>query len=136
LPWDAAQVLVLEDESVVGEVLVRILGRLAERIDVAPTMAAARALLAAGRRYHLLLVDKNLPDGSGIDFVREALLVDPGSLAIVVTAYPSSDSLAAAIGAGAWGYLTKPFRRIDTVTEEIRAANERRARGEPPVMPA
>ncbi|MEV6256432.1 response regulator [Nocardia sp. NPDC051911] len=69
----------------------------------ANTLAAARELVAA-RPIDLALVDVYLPDGSGIDFVRE-LRCD----AMVLTASTESESVRAAVAAGAVSYLVKPF---------------------------
>lgn len=52
----------------------------------------------------LALVDVYLPDGSGVDFVR-----DLQGDAIMLTAAAESNTVRAAISAGALGYLVKPF---------------------------
>ncbi|MEV6427725.1 response regulator [Nocardia sp. NPDC051463] len=69
----------------------------------ANTVATARALLAA-QPVDLALVDVYLPDGSGIDLVRE-LHCD----SMVLTAATESVSVRAALAAGALAYLIKPF---------------------------
>lgn len=70
---------------------------------VVNTLAAARAELAA-TAFDLALVDVYLPDGSGVDFVRE-LRCD----AMMLTAAIESETVRAALTAGALGYLVKPF---------------------------
>ncbi|MBF6468665.1 response regulator [Nocardia beijingensis] len=69
----------------------------------ANTLAAARELVAAAP-IDLALVDVYLPDGSGIDFVRE-IRCD----AMMLTASTESDVVRAAVAAGALAYLVKPF---------------------------
>ncbi|MFQ6326826.1 response regulator [Nocardia sp. CWNU-33] len=69
----------------------------------ANTLATARELLAA-HTVDLALVDVYLPDGSGIDLVRE-LHCD----SMVLTAATESVSVRAALAAGALAYLIKPF---------------------------
>jgi response regulator of citrate/malate metabolism len=64
------------------------------------TVAAARKADPAD----LALVDVYLPDGSGIDLIRE-LRCD----SIVLSAATEADTIRAAIAAGALGYLVKPF---------------------------
>ncbi|MFE3756663.1 response regulator [Nocardia tengchongensis] len=67
------------------------------------SIAAARAALAEGS-FELALVDVYLPDGSGVDLVRE-IACD----AMMLTAATESETVRAALSAGALGYLVKPF---------------------------
>ncbi|WP_067829951.1 response regulator [Nocardia inohanensis] len=69
----------------------------------ANTLAAARELLS-GTDVDLALVDVYLPDGNGIDLVRE-MRCD----AIMLTAATEAETVRAALSAGALGYLVKPF---------------------------
>ncbi|OSC38955.1 response regulator [Mycobacterium decipiens] len=70
----------------------------------ANTLAAAREAAQQGPGVDLALVDVYLPDGSGIDFVRE-LRGD----SMVLTAATEADTIRAAMAAGAVSYLVKPF---------------------------
>ncbi|MFE3194521.1 response regulator [Nocardia sp. NPDC059240] len=67
------------------------------------SVAAARAAIA-GNAFDLALVDVYLPDGSGVDLVRE-IRFD----AMMLTAATESATIRAALSAGALGYLVKPF---------------------------
>lgn len=78
-------------------------------VDAMPGFAVAgTANTLAGARQadpvDLALVDVYLPDGSGIDFVRE-LRGD----AMVLTAATEAETIRAALAAGAVSYLVKPF---------------------------
>ncbi len=68
--------------------------------------ATANTLVAARQAapVDLALVDVYLPDGSGIDFVREL-----HSDSMVLTAATEADTIRAAMAAGAVSYLVKPF---------------------------
>lgn len=71
------------------------------------TVKATVHTLAAARKVEtvdLALVDVYLPDGSGVDFVRE-LQCD----VMMLTAATESHTVRAAVAAGALGYLVKPF---------------------------
>lgn len=70
----------------------------------ANTLAAARKAAPVD----LALVDVYLPDGSGIDLVRE-LPCD----CMVLSAATERDTIRAAVAAGAFGYLVKPFAPTD-----------------------
>lgn len=68
------------------------------------TLAGARKAAPAD----LALVDVYLPDGSGVDFVREN-----GGDSMVLTAAAEADTIRAAMAAGALSYLVKPFAPAD-----------------------
>src|SRR6201990_2800413 len=71
------------------------------------TVTATVNTLEAARKadaVDLALVDVYLPDGSGIDFVREL----PGD-SMILTAATEASAVRAAMAAGAVSYLVKPF---------------------------
>jgi response regulator of citrate/malate metabolism len=96
------RVLVVEDDF-------RVANMHAGIVEALPgfTVAGTANTLAAARKadpVDLALVDVYLPDGSGIDFVRE-LFCDK----IVLSAATEEQTVRAAMAAGALGYLVKPF---------------------------
>ena len=75
------------------------------------TVTATATTLAAARKAEpvdLALLDVYLPDGSGVDFVRE-LHCD----AFVLSAATDAPTIRAAMAAGALSYLVKPFAPTD-----------------------
>ncbi|MFF2082363.1 response regulator [Nocardia sp. NPDC058176] len=98
-------VLVVDDDFRVANMHAGIVGALPGFTvgAVVNTVAAARQALA-GQEFDLALVDVYLPDGSGIDLVRE-LRCD----AMLLTAATESATVRAATAAGALAYLVKPF---------------------------
>ncbi|MBF6166108.1 response regulator [Streptomyces gardneri] len=93
----------------------------------ANTLAAARTLIAA-QPVDLALVDIYLPDGSGIDFVRE-IRCD----AMILTASTESDAVRAAITAGALAYLIKPFPHTELAARLAAYARYRRILAAPQI---
>ena len=65
----------------------------------------------------VVLVDVNLPDGTGVDVVRELAPLLPDTEFVMLTIYQDGDILFDALSAGAHGYLLKPVR-----TEQLLAA--------------
>jgi DNA-binding NarL/FixJ family response regulator len=65
----------------------------------------------------VVLVDVNLPDGTGVDAVRTLAPMLPETEFVMLTIYQDGDILFDALSAGAHGYLIKPVR-----TEQLRAA--------------
>ena len=57
----------------------------------------------------LVLLDLRLPGKNGISVLREAKTIRPKLKVIIITAYPSSQTKAAALREGAVDYLPKPF---------------------------
>lgn len=76
-------------------------------------LATARALLAAGPP-DVLLTDLALPDGDGVDLIREVKEATPGCECLVISVFGSEARVVAAIEAGATGYLLKdePIARV------------------------
>jgi DNA-binding NtrC family response regulator len=72
----------------------------------------------------LVLVDKNLPDISGVDLISTQKRRHPNTEFIMITGYASLDSAVKAMEAGAFSYLTKPFGDMNVVLERIKAALE------------
>ncbi len=65
----------------------------------------------------VVLVDVNLPDGTGVDVVRSLAAALPETEFVMLTIYQDGDILFDALSAGAHGYLIKPVR-----TEQLLAA--------------
>ncbi len=72
----------------------------------------------------LLLLDINLPDGSGLDLLKELAERSRPPLVIVITAHGSERLAIDAIRAGAYEYISKPFE-IDELRLLVRNARER-----------
>jgi DNA-binding NarL/FixJ family response regulator len=84
--------------------------------------------LVSAVKFNLALVDLGLPDGSGVDALREA---QPEAQSVVVTIHDDDDHLFPALQAGAFGYLLKEQAR-DLIAEQLK----RMAQGEPPLSPS
>ena len=69
---------------------------------------AARRIPAL--RPDVAIFDVRLPDGSGIDACREVRSVDPSIKALMLTSYDDDSALAAAMLAGASGFLLKDIK--------------------------
>jgi two-component system response regulator PilR (NtrC family) len=112
-------VLVVDDEADLRELVALTLVRLGLDVDTADSLAQARSLL--GRtRYALCLTDMRLPDGSGLELVREVGNRNGPPIA-VITAFGSAENAVAALKAGAFDYLTKPVD-LDQLRLLVRSA--------------
>ncbi|MYM68991.1 response regulator [Pseudoduganella sp. FT55W] len=100
------RVLVVDDEADLRELLELTLLKMGLDVDSAATLAEARALLTT--EYQLVLTDMRLPDGLGLELVREVTAAYKNTPVAVVTAFGSADNAVVALKAGAFDYISKP----------------------------
>lgn len=93
------------------------------------TVAAALGVLREAAP-DLLVVDLGLPDGSGLDVIRESVRRHPDGAILVVTVFGDEEHVVNAIEAGASGYLLK-----DSSDEELLAAARDLLAGGSPISP-
>lgn len=102
-PW---RILVVDDEQSVQGVLQRLFERMGQTMR--GTLSSAEAMTLLGEPWDLFLIDKNLPQGSGIEVAKAARAAHPEAIIILVTAFASRDSAEELIGV-VDEYVTKPF---------------------------
>jgi len=121
-------VLVVEDEKKIAGFLQRGLEEEGHRVTVAGDVAGGRLALESGD-YDLVLVDRMLPDGDGLDLVRALRRRKDLTPAICLTARDRVEERVAGLQGGADDYLVKPFAfdellaRMDAVTRRVRGAD-------------
>jgi DNA-binding response OmpR family regulator len=118
------RILVVEDESALAASLAKGLRQAAHAVDLAPTLAEARARMAM-EQYDGVLLDLGLPDGSGLALAREIRSRGDRVPILVLTARDSVRDRVAGLDAGADDYVVKPFA-LEEVLARLRAL-ERRA---------
>ncbi len=99
------------------------------RVDIASSLAEARAILEK-RTPDIALIDLGLPDGSGVDLIRDISQSQPHCQCVVTTIYADDRHLFPALRSGASGYLLK-----DQPKERVVSALRGIASGEPPLSP-
>jgi DNA-binding NtrC family response regulator len=126
-------VLVVDDEPLLRRRLTAHLEALGADVTSAETLAAARQLLA-DLDFDFVLLDLNLPDGFGMDLLREGAFRS-GTGVVVMTAQGGVESAVEAMRLGALDYLAKPFepgvlplvmRRARQARQNARADEHRR----------
>jgi DNA-binding NtrC family response regulator len=112
-----ASVLVVDDEKVFRVLAEEALGAEGFEVRTADTLRRARAEIDIAAP-DVLVLDRRLPDGDGIDFLK-ALCADgsPSTAVLVVTAYGDVENAVEALKAGAADYLTKPVQLTDLVVK-------------------
>jgi len=99
--------LLIEDEPAVQSNNMKILKRRGYSIRQAYTLAQARELIAAEAPRGIIL-DLQLPDGNGIDFLRD-LRKDSDIPVLILTAMGSREDIIRGFETGSDDYLTKPY---------------------------
>jgi len=105
LPW---RILLVEDDPVSRAFLAAATRALPAHVDSAGTVATAHTR-AGEQHYDLWLIDANLPDGSGIDLLRELRTLHPDTPALAHTADNERPVLDALLAAGFAQALVKPL---------------------------
>ena len=88
------------------------------------TISAARSLLR-DQAVDILLLDLSAPLGEGLGLLNEIKALNPGLIAVVMTAYATVPAAVEAMRTGAADYLTKPFA-MDELAAVLERAMERR----------
>jgi DNA-binding response OmpR family regulator len=126
------RVLLVEDEVRLADNIARGLRQAAHAVDVADRLSAAHDRLAT-ERYDVLVLDVNLPDGSGFDLVTD-LRARPDSLPILLlTARDTIDDRVTGLDRGADDYLVKPFA-FEELLARLRALQRRAPEARPPLL--
>ena len=116
--------LVVEDEPAIQQGLRDHLGREGFRVDVAGDVAAA--LQSLQRPCDLIVLDRRLPDGDGLEVLRHLRLRGDRTPVIVLSARGEASDRVAGLEGGADDYVQKPFHLRELVAR-IRAVLQRAA---------
>ena len=102
------RVLVVDDEDVVCRSYERVLTQVG--FDVSTAHSGAEALeKVRARDYDVMLADLRMPGMDGLKVIEKVRETHPGLPVVVITGFPSQDTLQAAARLGVSDYLTKPI---------------------------
>jgi Two-component response regulator PilR len=104
---DRPRALILDDEPDLRALLEMTLARMGLEVTTAGTLSQARRLLAP-HRFDLCFTDMRLPDGNGIELVRELARDHPQTPVAMITAYGNAEAAVEALKAGAFDFVAKP----------------------------
>ena len=102
------RILLIEDDPSLGGAVRDQIAAEGHMPDLAPTLAYARDLLAT-MPYDLILLDLGLPDGRGIDFLRNLRAKGSVTPVMILTAHDRITERIEGLNAGADDYMVKPF---------------------------
>jgi DNA-binding NtrC family response regulator len=121
---DPRSVLVVDDDAAMREMLSSLLEE--EGIHAEPADSGKAALEALSEKeFDAVLSDIRMPGTTGIELVAEIRDLRSETPVILMTAFGNLESAIEALRAGAYDYITKPFKR-DVVLVALERAFERR----------
>lgn len=123
--------LLLEDDAALAEGLAYALPKNGFEVTVVCSVTAARTALAA-QQFDVLLLDVNLPDGSGFALCEALRCAGDATPILFLTAADEEVNIIRGLDSGGDDYLTKPFR-LGELCSRVRALL-RRAGGQPANM--
>lgn len=100
-------IMLMEDDAALGQGICLALKDSSVQVRLCQTLAQGRAALEHGP-FDLLILDINLPDGSGLDLLREVRQTSAVPI-ILLTANDLEMDIVSGLESGADDYITKPF---------------------------
>ena len=117
------RILLIEDDHLLGEAVRDHVAARGHGVDWMRRLNDARAALAT-TNYDLVLLDLNLPDGQGLDLLREWRRTGASTPVIILTAQDQIASRIQGLNSGADDYLVKPFD-LSELTARLAAVTRR-----------
>jgi DNA-binding NtrC family response regulator len=116
----ASSVLVVDDEPGIRTALRANFLRHGWRVDTASCVRDAVRNFE-GKQFDLVVTDMRMPDGTGLEVMRSARQLSPGTAVILLTAYGSVPDAVNAMRDGALDYMTKPvsFDQLQATAAQV-----------------
>jgi PAS domain S-box-containing protein len=114
------KILLVEDEPATVRLLARLLQRLGHQVTTAMTIASALEAERAGD-HDLIISDIGLPDGSGLELIRQVVARRGPIPAIALTGYGMEEDIQRSRSAGFSAHMTKPidFTKLQSMIQQI-----------------
>jgi two-component system response regulator PilR (NtrC family) len=107
-PAARSSLLIIDDEQSILDLVSLLFEGDGFMVETAHSAAEAQKALA-GRGYDLVLCDILMPDGNGLELLKEIKASSPNTAVVMMTAYTSTKDAIEAMKLGAYDYVSKPF---------------------------
>lgn len=124
------KVLIVDDDIAVRMTLEMAFEGTGWQVATAGSGAEAKGRLASDT-FDVLILDKNLPDTTGVDLLRDQRAHGNRAHTFMMTGQADAKSAAETLDLGIDGYYEKPFDNVYDVVKTIRETVERRSRTSP-----
>ncbi len=120
-----ANILVVEDQDSIRHFVVKALEDEGHAVRGVGSVREARAELER-EMPDLAFLDLKLPDGSGMELLREVKRVQPEIVVVLMTAFGELETAVEAMSAGAYWFMKKPFEQEELLALAGRALESQR----------
>jgi DNA-binding NtrC family response regulator len=117
------RLLIIEDDSTLKTALFRALTRFGYAVTTASSKSEASTWLGGQTAWDAILLDLQLPDGTGMEILAEIKRKSSRTPVIVLTGHGSVENAVMATQRGAFNFLVKPIS-LDDVISSLKAALE------------
>ena len=118
------RILIVDDDRQMCQLLVDVLAEEGYAVEaVHDGRSALEKFRAVG--CDLMITDLMMPRMRGTELVKEIKAIDPDAVILLITAFGSIESAVEAMKAGAFHYVTKPFRTDEMILHVSRALQQR-----------
>src|SRR6266849_1895683 len=117
-------ILVVDDEKSICELLEITFHKEGHRVEVAHSVEAARRKLES-QIFDIIISDIRMPGAGGVDLLKFAKEISPGSFFLLITGVPTVETAIAAINAGADRYVIKDHELVDQLRHAVQEVSER-----------
>jgi two-component system NarL family response regulator len=118
------RIVICDDHPVVREGLMSVLGRRSD-LKIVASVGSVSELLAVAQRssFDIVLLDLELPDGSGLIAIDRLARFAPDARVVIFTVHETEETVTAALNAGARGYVQKgaPADEIAAAIRDVHA---------------
>jgi len=125
-----SRILIIDDDKSISKMLSNLVGQMGHEATSRHTLATGLDEMVVGA-YDVVLLDVQLPDGSGLDILPQIRKSPSNPEVIIMTGYGSVDGAEIAIKNGAWDYIQKtdspqkiilPLKRVIQYRNEVQKA--------------
>ena len=116
-------ILVVDDEKSICELLEITFRKEGHRVEVAHSVETARRKLES-QIFDIIISDIRMPGAGGVELLKFAKEIAPGSFFLLITGVPTVETAIAAINAGADRYVIKDHELVDQLRRAVQEVSE------------
>jgi two-component system NtrC family response regulator len=120
-----ANILVIDDEKMIGDLMSRVILRMGHSVKLATTLEGGLQA-AQAEKFEVIFLDVQLPDGDGLSKMPLIENLSSKPEVIVITGFANQEGMERAISCNAWDYIQKPLS-FEAITQSVNRALQYRS---------